>query len=108
MYVCMYSPAGLQSGHAVHRHAQEHYLPSYQLRLLGILLITDHITYIQYVIMYVEGVSTYLLLGRALEHGVHEAAEHDQQLLLVDVAQPQRGPTYIHTYIYWMYVCGER
>jgi len=31
-----------------------------------------------------------LLLGGALEHGVHEAAEHDQQLLLIDVAQPQQ------------------
>ena len=52
-----------------------------------------------YVCMY-EGVLTYLLLGCALEHGVHEAAEHDQQLLLVDVAQPQRGPT-------CMYVCSQ-
>ena len=34
---------------------------------------------------------TYLLLCGTLEHDVHETAEHDQQLLLVDIAQPQCG-----------------
>ncbi len=44
MYVCsMYYrlgrllPARLQYSHAVRRHAQKHYLPSYKLRFLGIL-----------------------------------------------------------------------
>ena len=44
---------------------------------------------------------TYLLLCGTLEHGVHETAEHDQQLLLVDIAQPQCGSAELEC----MYVC---
>ena len=49
----------------------------------------------------------HLFLGVALEHGVHEAAEHYQQLLLIDVAQPQRGPTshYCVRLCYGLCVC---
>ena len=79
----------------------------YAMYATYICMYVESVTYFKNVCMYVcmyvcmrVCVLTYLLLCCALEHGVHEAAEHDQQLLLVDVAQPQRGPT-------CMYVCSQ-
>ena len=91
MYVCVcMAPARLQGGHAVHRHAKEHYLTRYQLRLLGILFIHTYMHLVRDRYLNANGSGgPDLLLRCALEHGVHEAAEHDEQLLLVDVPQPQ-------------------
>ena len=45
-----------------------------------------------------------LLLGGTLEHGVHETAEHNQQLLLVDVTQPQSRPVCMYVCMYVTHV----